>query len=274
MSVRFLVLFPDDHAEAAMAAHVVDVLKRTHPDSWICRLIQKDYLWISDGYPGWDDTLIFEKTPGEKKFEILDKLPDYLIDLSGNGKFWLFKNRLRLVDFSFSAKALKTIRTNSDYNSQYNSYTEELAKLLSVFDLQPFHRLTWQVETQKILDARLPKAFVKSYLSLNIDDFLDNDIPHFDKIIKDLSALDFPFVLTGSMDKREMGDRISKTVGCTVFNTAGDLNVEEQRVIYSAAKGFYGVSQRIRIWSFLTRKDFIDATEVINVDEIKKRVET
>jgi len=137
VSARFLILFPQEVTEIVMTAHVVDSLRRSHPDSWIACLIQADFEWVNAGFKGSDLTLNYLKTPGEKKREILDLVPDYLIDLSGIGKFWLFKNRLRMMDFSFSAKNLKKFRSITELEQKFEKYEEEIKSILSVFDPFP-----------------------------------------------------------------------------------------------------------------------------------------
>jgi hypothetical protein len=272
VSVRFLVLFPQDWAEVAMAAHVLDILRRTHPDAWIGRLIQNDIQWISDGYSGWDDTITFEKTPGEKKSQIRELLPDYLIDLSSNSRFWLFKNKVKLVDFSFSSKSVRIFRQTQDPEEKYTHYLNEALNLLSVFDPVEPLRISWQTDQKNKLGEFIPKAFLKGYLSLNLDDFGPSIYDYKDSLIRVLGILEYPVVLVGSHRQKEFGDVLCKTVGCTVFNTAGDMEAAEMRLIYSGGKMLMGTGSTLQTWAFLTNKKFVDLKEEVDVEQLGKQV--
>jgi hypothetical protein len=272
VSVRFLVLFPQNWAEVAMAAHVLNLLRRSHPDAWIARLIQKDIKWISDGYSGWDDTITFEKTPGEKKSHIRELLPDYLIDLSANSRFWLFKNKVKLVDFSFSWKSIRLFRQIPYPEDQYRQYMKEALDLISVFDPVEPMRLSWQSEDKNMISDFIPKSFLQGYLSLNLDDFGSTINDYQDSIIRILGVLEYPTVLVGSSGLKEFGDSLCKTVGCTVFNTAGDFEAAEMRLIYSGGQMLMGTGSTLQTWAFLSNKKFVDLKEEVDIEQLGKLV--
>ena len=271
MSARFLVLFPSDIAEVAMAFHVIDSLRRTHQDAWIGCLIQKDVQWLSEGFKGHDATINFEKTPGEKKREILDLIPDYLIDLSGKGKFWLFKNRLRLMDFSFSVKSLKLLQTFNNLEEKLQQYEKEIQSLLSAFELLPFKRMVYDKNSDTIVRQFIPKSFLKGFVSMNLNDF-DVINPESINLSEYLNALDYPTVIIGEHNQRDLGDKLAREVGCTLFNTCGDLSSDEMRSVYSGGKVFISRGETRKNWAFITHKRYIDLNVENDPQSLRKQL--
>jgi hypothetical protein len=258
VSVRFFVLFPDNQVEVAMASNLINVLRLSLDDVWIGQLIQQPFQWISEAFQSFDDTIFFDKSPGEKKNEILDQAPDYLIDLSGNGKFWLFKNRLRVTDFTLSGKSIRAIRSEKDNNKKNELYMEEGLTLLSVFDPVESEPLKWKIDSLSVRKQYLPDSIQENYLSVNLDDFSIEKIPFFDELVSFLTVIDFPTVLVGEETRSELGDSIVKAVGCTVFNTAGVLNQNERNLIYASGKAFLGSGDEVQNIAFITRKRFVE----------------
>ena len=257
MSARFLVLFPVEVTEVVMAAHVVDSLRRSHHDAWIACLTQKDLQWLSDGFQGSDITINYLKTPGEKKTEILDLVPDYLIDLSGIGKFWLFKSRLKVMDFSFTAKSLRKFQSTIDLEQKLEQYETEIHSLLSVFDLLPIERMSWDTNSQTVVEEIVPKSYFDGFASLNLDDFDDTESDS-TRLTDYLSALDYYTVLVGNSNRKDLGDRLAREVGCTVFNTAGDIKGAKRKSLYAAGKVLIGSGAELITWAFITHKRSVD----------------
>ena len=149
--VRFLVLFPSDPLEASFAFQLVDRLQRSYADVWTGLLVPEQNEWITHGPVTADEILLFRKTPGECRNQIRDLLPDYLIDLSGEPRFWLFKKRTQLVHFSLKAKFVNANREIQDVEERYAAYSYELEKLLSTFELAENDRDIWE-QVMKFLD--------------------------------------------------------------------------------------------------------------------------
>lgn len=273
MSARFLVLFPIEVTEIVLAAHVVDSLRRAHNDAWIACLTQKDLQWVSDGFKGSDITINYLKTPGEKKNEILDLIPDYLIDLSGIGKFWLFKSRLRIMDFSLSVKSLRKFQSIIDLEKKFEQYEVEINALLSAFEPLPFERMNWNTDSHVVVKGIVPKSYFDGFVSLNLDDFEDSDSDS--KILTHyLSALDYYTVLVGKSNRKDLGDRLAKKVGCTVFNTAGDIKANERKSLYAAGKVLIGSGAELKKWAFITHKRSIDLTVENDPQRLRQQLRT
>ncbi|MCK5820773.1 MAG: hypothetical protein KAH17_02760 [Bacteroidales bacterium] len=142
--VRFLVLFSSDPIEASIAAQLVERLQRSFADVWTGLLIPEQNEWISLAPVKADEVLLFKKTPGEYRNQIRELLPDYLIDLSGEPRFWLFKKRTQLIHFSLKAKFVKANREIQEIEGRYKAYSEELDKLLATFDLAENDETIWK----------------------------------------------------------------------------------------------------------------------------------
>ncbi|MEA1877754.1 MAG: hypothetical protein U9N86_12930 [Bacteroidota bacterium] len=143
--VRFLVLFPSDSIEASFAVQLLERLQRSYKEVWIGALIPEQNAWITLGPVKADETMLFRKTPGEYRNQIRDFLPDYLIDLSCEPRFWLFKKRTQLIHFTLNAKRVNAIREIRDTDDRYEAYYDELDKLLSAFELAENDKIVWKM---------------------------------------------------------------------------------------------------------------------------------
>jgi hypothetical protein len=255
VGVRFLILFSLRSEEVFYSlAAVVKRLQNSFDKVWIGALIQNDLRWIIQDNNSFDELISFNRTPGENKQEIKDLHADYLLDLSGEPRFWLFRSRLRVLDFKFSAGQIKSYRNSSAYPAGFREFNRKTIELLSVFDLQDDPgKISWS--NPKFDDIRqqiLPENFLKAYFLIdleNLDVWLES---HLNKMKEWLGILEYPTVLIGNSDQKAIGNEISQTVGCSVFNTCGDLSEQESRIVRSAAKGFWGSGHNLKLWTFIT----------------------
>ena len=121
------------------------MLKASYENIWIGAIVQKELSGLLDGTDGIDQIITFNRTPGEKKRILRGMYPDYLLDLSGESRFWLFRSQLRVVDFKFSARQINTIRNTQNFSSGLMEYNRIILDLLSVFGLDD--SATEQIDT-------------------------------------------------------------------------------------------------------------------------------
>ncbi len=136
MEIRFIILLPSQIEEVYYAlATVVSRIKASYDEVWITAVIQENLVGIAGDDQNIDQLISFRRTPGEKIAVIKELYADYLIDISGESRFWLFRNRLRIVDFKFSVKQIKTYRDIADFKAGLSAFSIVVEDLLSVFDL-------------------------------------------------------------------------------------------------------------------------------------------
>lgn len=240
---------------------LVDQLRRSFSDVWIGLLAQESIVWLTKGFPQPDKVFVYGKTPGECRHEILDHLPDYLIDLSGSSKFWLFKNRLRVTDFKLPYKRMRRIDQGASPELRLQLFHEEMQGLLSVFDLKEPERQKWtSTEGASFLTKVLPESYHKGYMLLFLDG-LELSSDRKKTLVTFLTMLDFPTVLLGKEEARKLGDSLTNQVGCTVFNVAGDFSEEQQQMILSGSLFLIGSNTYHQAWAFLLARNFINLNE-------------
>jgi len=89
-----------------------------------------------------------------------------------------------------------------------------------------------------------------------------------------LSALDYYTVLVGNNNRKDLGDRLAKEVGCTVFNTAGDIKGMERKSLFTAGKVLIGVGNEIDLWAFISHKRAIDLTTENDPQRLRQQLRT
>lgn len=189
------------------------------------------------GYPKPDQLYTFNKTPGEVRVQLTDQLPDYLIDFSDQPGLRLFKNRLRVVDFTMKHRSVRQIQDEKDPEAQQELFHHLADQLLGFFDIAPLQPLLWNHPNQAEFQKRhLPESFLSGYLAFHLDRPERVEKGHEERVIKLLSILAFPSVLIGDQETIELGNRINQAVGCSVFNAAGVLSEEARLCVVAGAE--------------------------------------
>lgn len=266
MNVRFLLLLPADLVQAAMAMQLIDRIRKSFDDVWLGVIIPRALVWLSEGFVKPDQIFTFDKTPGEVKRELLDSFPDYLIDLSGTGKYWLFKNRLRVIDFKLSYKSEKKIQEAVTLEDRFEIFSFEMGVLLSPFDIASSTRQRWiHPEMDGFLARILPRSFGDGYAILFLSD-CDEGEELKNSMVTFLTMLDYPVVLMGDEADRDFGDTLTNQVGCTTFNVSGDFSLEEQRIICSGSRLVIGSKKEHAAWAFLVARNFLNLSEIKTIE--------
>ncbi len=261
MDVRFLIFFPNQTLEVLFALkHVLSSLRTTFPTAWIGGLIQNNQVWLVNNEERLDQVFGYEKTPTRRLPELRRQLPDYLIDLTGEPKWWLFRNRLKVMDFRFSKKQLNAFRTHDSLPDLYLSYKATCNQLLQVFDLNDSDQaFVWQDETCfEFVTNALPASFVAGYLVLNLEEFSGLDPVQSQNLKENLQALDHPTVLLGGMKNRSWADQLAQNIGCSVFPVCGDFTWQEEQYLVAYAAGMLGSNAEFQHWSFIQNRPRIE----------------
>lgn len=258
------MLIPEQPLGAAFTMQLADRLRRGYPDAWIGLIIRHDLSWIPDGYPiKADQIYAYNKTPGEQRAAIRSDLPDYLIDFSDKPGLWLFKNRLKVADFTLPHKKARIIRKAGAFDRQQDLFHQFANDMLPFFELAAPRQLFWTPgETLPLLQKHLPESYLKGFAVCWLDISQRITIISEERIEHLLGMLDFPTVLMGSQSQAEMANRINQQVGCTAFNACGVFGPAATRVIMSAAKMVMGLEDAHHEMAFLMGRTSIKLQEV------------
>lgn len=259
MNVRFLILLPSDPLLATLALQLTDRIRRGYRNVWIGVLAPEAIRWVVTGFPPANEQYFYKKTPGEFRQDIREQLPDYLIDLSTSSRFWLFKNNMRIADFTLSYKRFRTVRQAESLERMGELFQQTCEELLSPFELAPFRRIGWKDPLYKtLISKRLPDSYQSGYVVSFMEGMKWELEPTQERVINLLSLLDYPVVLIGEARHREIGDELSQAVGCTVFNTAGDFTLEESRSFCSGSRMIAGSVKEHEYLAYFMAKRYFD----------------
>lgn len=272
MNVRFLFVFPVHPLEAAFALQLLGRIQASFEDVWTGLLVPESLQWITTGSVQADEVWFFRKTPGEYRSEIKDFLPDYLIDLSGDPGYWLFRRRTQLIAFTLHPKLIKSNRLLPSPEERFRDYEAKASALLDVFDLASPERRIWiQEGAAPLWEGVLPESYHSGYGVMSLTEFEDVYASKSKQILRFLTMLEAPMVLLGEPQNRSLGDLLTQQLGCTVFNTCGDLDSKQIMAVLSGANAFMGTSETFRAIAFLKMQTPFDIIPILDQsDDLSK----
>lgn len=265
MIPRFLILLPDDPLLMNFSVQLAKRLRGGYPDGWIAYMIRHDMAWMLSGYPSEDQAFTFNKIPDEIRTQLQDELPDYLIDFSDQPGLRLFKNRLKVVDFTLKHRQVKQILAQRSLREQQDAFHRLADQILGFFELTEPQPVFWQhPEKDSFLKKHLPESFLSGYLTVHLSNHERVIKTHKERVIKLLSMIEYSAVLIGDQKLTDLGDQINQTVGCSVFNAVGVLSAEAQLSVISGSDLLISLDRRDSMLGPLMQKPslYLDLTDL------------
>ena len=224
MEARFVLLHPDDPGEILSATALIRCLKTQVEGAQVYSVVRGSHLWLLENNPYLDDIFVYQDNPKELQEQLIDFLPDYLIDLDGRRELRRFKGRLKVLDFTINRK-------NSG-----DQWSKRAFETCTLFDVQDDGKGP-QFVPAPLEPELLPSEFLKGYLVLSLDSSSKSHPLSDDLIINLVVMIEKPVVVTGTLSDRNLADRISQSTGCAVFPTCGDLTPSQIAAVFGRAKG-------------------------------------
>jgi ADP-heptose:LPS heptosyltransferase len=224
LEARFILLHPDDPGEILSATALIRCLRTQVDGALVYSVVKDEHRWILEHDPHLDEIFPYRKAPEELADQLVDFLPDYLIDLNGSREVRRFKNRLKILDFTISRKL------------SAGSWDERAFATCRLFDVQD-DGTGARIVTNDRYKELLPGGFLEGYLVLSLDsDHMHRQMTD-EQIIEMVVMTEKPIVVTGGLPDRRLADRIGQSTGCAVFPTCGDLDRPEIASVIAHANG-------------------------------------
>ena len=201
-----------DPYEILTSSALISALAIQVEESAICSVIHSDYAWLLEEPSLPHEILSYQNKPRSVISRIHDFVPDYLLDIQGGWKTWLFRNRLKVMDF--------TLQRKKNHIGQGDDFRKQIFKLVSLFDVEETEPVT-HLFRNRYNPAWLPESFQNGYVMLFLDPTTHRITT--ESWIEFLGLLETPVVLFGPAESRLVADILGKQVGCTLFNACGDF---------------------------------------------------
>ncbi len=256
MEVRYVFLLPPNLEEILFSTPLIRSLIKSVEHAEVISAVPKQFGWVLENNPYVSSQLLYENTPSKHIKEFRDLNADYLVDLTGGKNVRWFKNRLRIMDFTFSYKTIKSFRGLKSTSDIFGSYLRAGLELLGVFDLEDdgggidyFYG-----HYKPFVEQALPESFLKNYAVLDMPEKMDSESDVIEKLSSLISMIERPVVLCGSGIWRKAGEAIMKNTGCTILSTCGDFTDQEQVFLRADAGVLINIERGKEIWALIFDK--------------------
>lgn len=231
--IKFLIIRFSSIGDIVLTTPIVRCLKEQVDGAVIHYLTKPQYASIVKNNPHIDKVHIL-KSYGETINELKDEGFDYIIDLHKSLRSWRFKNRLKVMDFSFP-------KLNCEKWMMVNFKKNRLPDVHIVDRYFEAVRLFDAVNDNKGLDYFIPASdFVKlnDFAEANHNKFVAFSIggQHktkklpVEKIIKICSFIKHPVILLGGKEDVDNGNLIANS-SSKITNLCGKLNLNQSASI-------------------------------------------
>ncbi|MCK5168578.1 MAG: glycosyltransferase family 9 protein [Bacteroidales bacterium] len=238
--IKFLIIRFSSIGDIVLTSPVVRNLKQQVENVEIHYLTKPQFKSILDNNPYIDKVHIlkssFKDTVHELKYEHFD----YVIDLHRNIRTARFKNRLKIISFSFNKlNKEKWLLVNFNINKLPDIHiVDRYLDTVKIFDIK---------NDQKGLDYFIPKndeVNIKSisenlkdgYVGVVIGAYHNTKKLTKEKIISVCTQIDKPILLLGGPDNKEEGEEMKNAIGKNIYNTCGNFNINQSASLVKQAK--------------------------------------
>jgi ADP-heptose:LPS heptosyltransferase len=227
--VKFLIIRFSSIGDIVLTTPVIRCLKQQVEGAVVHYLTKPQYASIVEDNPNIDKVHIL-KSYEETINELKDEGFDYIIDLHKSLRSWRFKNRLKVMDFSFpKLNREKWLMVHCKKNKLPDIHiVDRYFEAVKLFDVE---------NDTKGLDYCIPEADkvdLNNYCSISSEKFIafaiggqheTKKLPA-EKIIEICNNINIPVILLGGKEDFENGERINTNCKNTI-NLCGKLNLNQ-----------------------------------------------
>ncbi len=256
MEVRYIFLHPPNLEEILFSTPLIRSVIKSVELAEVVSAVPKQFGWILENNPYVSSQLLYDGNLSKHIQEFRDLEADYLVDLTGGKNVRWFKNRLRVMDFTFSYKTIKEFRGLESTIEAFDSYQKAGFELLDVFDINgDGGGMDYFYGHNKLfVKQALPESFLGNYAVLDMPGKFEDKSQTVDKLSELISMIERPVVLCGIEQWRKAGEEIMRRTGCTILSTIGDFSDQEYAFIKAESNVLINVEKGRELWSMIFNK--------------------
>ncbi len=225
--VKFLIIRFSSIGDIVLTSPVARCLKQQVENCEVHYLTKQEYAPILNANP-YIDKIHTLKSFGETVDELYDERFDYIIDLHKNLRSYRFKNKLKVMDFSFPKLNFeKWLYVNLGINRLPDIHiVDRYFKTVNIFDVKNDNRgLDYYIsDEERINTAELDQSLNSKYIVYGIGGQHNTKKMPAEMIREVCNGIDFPIVLAGGKEDYEVGEFI-KSGESNVINLCGSISI-------------------------------------------------
>lgn len=237
--IKFLILRLSSIGDIVLTTPVVRNLKQQVENAEIHYLTKPQFKSILENNPYIDKVHILKKSFRETVTELLYEHYDYIIDLHSNVRTLRFKNRLKIISFSFhKLNWEKWLLVNFKKNKMPDVHiVDRYMETLKVFDVVNDQKgLDYFISEKDEVDlSSISQELKNGYIGVVVGAFHNTKKLTPEKLISICKMLDKPVLLLGGPENKEEAEKIKNAVGEKCYNTCGNYNINQSASLVKQA---------------------------------------
>lgn len=237
--IKFLVIRFSSIGDIVLTTPVVRNLKQQLENAEIHYLTKPQFKTIVEGNPYIDKVHVLDKSIKETANELKYEHFDYIIDLHRNIRTARFKNRLKIISFSFDKLNWeKWLLVNFKKNKLPDKHiVDRYMDTLKVFEVKNDNKeLDYFIPEQDEVDLTVISDELKGgYVGVVVGAYHNTKKLTKEKIISICKKVEKPIILLGGPDNKEEGEEIKHTVGKNIYNACGSYNLNQSASLVKQA---------------------------------------
>lgn len=237
--IKFLIIRFSSIGDIVLTSPVVRNLKQQVENVEIHYLTKPQFKAILENNPYIDKVHILDNSFTETVKNLKYEHFDYIIDLHKNLRTARFKNKLKIISFSFNKLNWeKWLLVNFKKNKMPNLHiVDRYLDTLNVFDVKNDQKgLDYFIPERDVVDvSKISNELANGYVGVVVGAFHNTKKLTKEKLIAICTKIDKPILLLGGPDNKEEAEEIKNAVGDKIFNTCGQFNINQSASLVKQA---------------------------------------
>lgn len=237
--IKFLILRFSSIGDIVLTTPVVRNLKNQVEKAEIHYLTKPQFASILEHNPNIDKVHILKKSFKETLHELKYEHFDYIIDLHKNIRTARFKNRLRIISFSFNKLNWeKWLLVNFKRNKLPDIHiVDRYLDTLKAFDVKNDNEgLDYFIPNEDEVDiTSISKKLQEGYVGVVVGAYHNTKKLTKEKLISICKKIDKPIVLLGGPDNRDEAEEVKRAVNKNIYNACGAYNINQSASLVKQA---------------------------------------
>jgi len=238
--IKFLIIRFSSIGDIVLTTPVVRNLKQQVEGAEIHYITQPQFKSILENNPYVDKVHTLKSSFNETVNELKHEHFDYVIDLHRNIRTARFKNRLKIISFSFNKlNKEKWLKVNFKTNKLPNVHiVDRYLDAVKIFEIKNDQKgLDYFIPKNDEVDVRSISEDLKDgYVGVVIGAYHNTKKLTKEKIIAICKQINKPILLLGGPDNKEEGEEIKDAIVKNIYNTCGNYNINQSASLVKQAK--------------------------------------
>ncbi len=237
--IKFLILRFSSIGDIVLTTPVVRNLKKQVENAEIHYLTKPQFKSIVESNPYIDQVHVLKSSEKETIRELKLMHFDYIIDLHRNIRTARFKNRIKIISFSFDKLNWeKWLLVNFKKNNMPDIHiVDRYLETLKVFDVKNDKKgLDYFIPEKDEVDlSDISEELKDGFVGVVVGAFHSTKKLTKEKIISICNKLEKPVLLIGGKENREEAEEIKNAVDKNIYNTCGNYNINQSASLVKQA---------------------------------------